>query len=69
MCSLKSLFPKQGSVKGCFRNIKAMGSFIDLKTMNTSGISYGCPDDLLVRALSTHLLEEVLEMHLYKTQI
>ncbi|KAM9445291.1 laminin subunit alpha-5 isoform 1-T1 [Clarias gariepinus] len=46
--SLKSLFPKQGSVKGCFRNIKAMGSFIDLKTMNTSGISYGCPDDLLV---------------------
>ncbi|KAB5546449.1 hypothetical protein PHYPO_G00072140 [Pangasianodon hypophthalmus] len=45
---LKSLFPKQGSVKGCFRNIKAMGSFIDLKSMKTSGISYGCPDDLLV---------------------
>ncbi|TUI56729.1 Laminin subunit alpha-5 [Bagarius yarrelli] len=46
--SLKSLFPKQGSVKGCFRNIKAMGSFIDLRSMKTSGISYGCPDDLLV---------------------
>lgn len=45
---LKSLFPKQGSVKGCFRNIKAMSSFIDLKSMKTSGISYGCPDELLV---------------------
>ncbi|KAG7323189.1 hypothetical protein KOW79_012891 [Hemibagrus wyckioides] len=45
---LKSLFPKQGSVKGCFRNIKAMGSFIDLKSMKTSGVSYGCPDELLV---------------------
>ncbi|KAK3546887.1 hypothetical protein QTP86_003815 [Hemibagrus guttatus] len=45
---LKSLFPKQGSVKGCFRNVKAMGSFIDLKSMKTSGVSYGCPDELLV---------------------
>ncbi|XP_047662931.1 laminin subunit alpha-5 isoform X3 [Tachysurus fulvidraco] len=45
---LKSLFPKQGSVKGCFKNIKAMGTFVDLKIMKTSGVSYGCPDDLLV---------------------
>ncbi|XP_035378190.1 laminin subunit alpha-5 isoform X2 [Electrophorus electricus] len=46
--SLKPLFPKQGSVKGCFRNIKAMSSHIDLKSMKTSGVSYGCPNDLLV---------------------
>ncbi|KAI5095781.1 laminin subunit alpha-5 isoform X1 [Silurus meridionalis] len=45
---LKSLFPKQGSIKGCVKNIKAMASFIDLKSMKTSGISYGCPDDLLM---------------------
>uniref|UniRef100_A0A8C9WEB0 Laminin, alpha 5 n=1 Tax=Scleropages formosus TaxID=113540 RepID=A0A8C9WEB0_SCLFO len=46
--SLKPLFPDKGSIKGCFRNIKAHSSHIDLKVMNTSGVSYGCSPDLLV---------------------
>ncbi|XP_036446627.1 laminin subunit alpha-5 isoform X2 [Colossoma macropomum] len=46
--SLKPLFPKQGSIKGCFRRVSAMSSYIDLKSMNTSGVSFGCPDNLLV---------------------
>ncbi|KAM4609874.1 laminin subunit alpha-5 [Polymixia lowei] len=46
--SLKALFPKQGSLKGCFRNLKAMNSHIDLKRMKSSGVSYGCANDLLV---------------------
>ncbi|KAL1020659.1 hypothetical protein UPYG_G00002980, partial [Umbra pygmaea] len=46
--TLKALFPHQGSLKGCFRNIKAMNTYIDLKMMTNSGISYGCPNDLLV---------------------
>ncbi|XP_072512537.1 laminin subunit alpha-5 isoform X2 [Salminus brasiliensis] len=46
--SLKPLLRKQGSVKGCFRKIKAMGSYIDLKSMKTSGVSFGCPNNLLV---------------------
>ncbi|XP_035512224.1 laminin subunit alpha-5 [Morone saxatilis] len=45
---LKSLFPKQGSLKGCFRNVKALNSHIDLKRMTTSGVSFGCDSDLLV---------------------
>uniref|UniRef100_A0A8K9X878 Laminin subunit alpha-5 n=1 Tax=Oncorhynchus mykiss TaxID=8022 RepID=A0A8K9X878_ONCMY len=45
--SLKALFPRQGSLKGCFRNIKAMNSHIDLKRMSSSGVSYGCANDLL----------------------
>ncbi|XP_022533328.2 laminin subunit alpha-5 isoform X2 [Astyanax mexicanus] len=45
---LKPLFPKQGSVKACFRNLKAMGSHVDMKNMKTSGVSFGCPGDLLV---------------------
>uniref|UniRef100_A0AAZ3P6S1 Laminin subunit alpha-5 n=1 Tax=Oncorhynchus tshawytscha TaxID=74940 RepID=A0AAZ3P6S1_ONCTS len=45
---LKALFPRQGSLKGCFRNIKAMNSHIDLKRMPSSGVSYGCANDLLV---------------------
>uniref|UniRef100_A0A8C7JXD6 Laminin subunit alpha-5 n=1 Tax=Oncorhynchus kisutch TaxID=8019 RepID=A0A8C7JXD6_ONCKI len=45
--SLKVLFPRQGSLKGCFRNIKAMNSHIDLKRMSSSGVSYGCANDLL----------------------
>ncbi|KAL4655456.1 laminin subunit alpha-5 isoform X1 [Arapaima gigas] len=44
----RPLFPDKRSIKGCFRNIKAQGSHIDLKVMNTSGVSYGCPPDLLV---------------------
>ncbi|KAJ8257343.1 hypothetical protein GJAV_G00184600 [Gymnothorax javanicus] len=46
--SLKVLFPDQVSIKGCFRNIKAQDSYIDIKRMNSSGISYGCSSDLLV---------------------
>ncbi|XP_061114000.1 laminin subunit alpha-5 isoform X1 [Conger conger] len=46
--SLKALFPDQISIKGCFRNIKAQGSYIDIKRMNSSGVSYGCSSDLLV---------------------
>uniref|UniRef100_A0A8C4DLR4 Laminin subunit alpha-5 n=1 Tax=Dicentrarchus labrax TaxID=13489 RepID=A0A8C4DLR4_DICLA len=45
---LKPLFPKQGSLKGCFRNVKAQSSHIDLKRMTTSGVSFGCDSDLLV---------------------
>uniref|UniRef100_A0A672R3F9 Laminin subunit alpha-5 n=1 Tax=Sinocyclocheilus grahami TaxID=75366 RepID=A0A672R3F9_SINGR len=46
--SLKSVFGKRGSIKGCLRTIKAMRSFVQMKTMKSAGISYGCPDDLLV---------------------
>lgn len=46
--TLQPLFPKQGSVKGCFRQLKAISSYIDLKKMVSSGVSYGCPDNLLV---------------------
>uniref|UniRef100_A0A671KQZ1 Laminin subunit alpha-5 n=1 Tax=Sinocyclocheilus anshuiensis TaxID=1608454 RepID=A0A671KQZ1_9TELE len=45
--SLKSVFHKRGSIKGCFRTVKAMKSFVQMKTMKSAGISYGCPDDLL----------------------
>nr|XP_020511496.2 laminin subunit alpha-5-like [Labrus bergylta] len=45
---LKSLFPKQGSLKGCFRNVKALSSHIDLKRMTSSGVSFGCDSDLLL---------------------
>lgn len=46
--SLKSTFSKRASVKGCFRNVKAQNSHIDLKRMKSSGVSYGCDSDLLV---------------------
>uniref|UniRef100_A0A7N6B1R5 Laminin subunit alpha-5 n=1 Tax=Anabas testudineus TaxID=64144 RepID=A0A7N6B1R5_ANATE len=46
--TLKSYFPKQGSLKGCFRNVKVSGSHIDLKTMTSSGVSFGCDSNLLV---------------------
>ncbi|XP_061781861.1 laminin subunit alpha-5 isoform X2 [Nerophis lumbriciformis] len=45
---LRSMFPKQGSLKGCFRNVKAQTSHIDLKRMKSSGVSFGCDGDLLV---------------------
>ncbi|CAL8370062.1 unnamed protein product [Lota lota] len=45
---LQVLFPVQGSLKGCFRNLKAMNSHIDLKRMKSSGVSFGCANDLLV---------------------
>ncbi|XP_036390362.1 laminin subunit alpha-5 isoform X1 [Megalops cyprinoides] len=46
--SLKAYFPEQTSIKGCIRNIKAYDSYIDIKRMNSSGVSYGCPHELLV---------------------
>uniref|UniRef100_A0A3B4BCE3 Laminin, alpha 5 n=1 Tax=Periophthalmus magnuspinnatus TaxID=409849 RepID=A0A3B4BCE3_9GOBI len=46
--ALKSMFPKQGSLKGCFRNVKALNSHIDLKRMISTGVSFGCDSDLLV---------------------
>ncbi|XP_061662817.1 laminin subunit alpha-5 isoform X5 [Syngnathoides biaculeatus] len=45
---LQLMFPEQGSLKGCFRNIKAQNSHIDLKRMKSSGVSFGCDSDLLV---------------------
>ncbi|XP_019728323.1 laminin subunit alpha-5-like [Hippocampus comes] len=45
---LRPLFPEQGSLKGCFRNVKAQNSHIDLKRMKSSGVSFGCDSDLLV---------------------
>nr|XP_057906923.1 laminin subunit alpha-5 isoform X1 [Doryrhamphus excisus] len=45
---LRSMFSKQGSLKGCFRNVKAQTSHIDLKRMKSSGVSFGCNSDLLV---------------------
>ncbi|KAM6924368.1 laminin subunit alpha-5 [Xenentodon cancila] len=45
---LKAKFSKQGSVKACFRNVKAENSHIDLKRMKSSGVSFGCDSDLLM---------------------
>ncbi|CAN9515277.1 unnamed protein product [Ophioblennius macclurei] len=45
---LKPTFSGQVSVKGCFRNVKAQNSHIDLKRMKSSGVSFGCDSDLLV---------------------
>ncbi|XP_051961295.1 laminin subunit alpha-5-like [Xyrauchen texanus] len=45
--SLKSMFPERASIKGCMRNIKALRRFVQMKIMKSSGISYGCPDNLL----------------------
>ncbi|KAM6163895.1 laminin subunit alpha-5 [Rhynchocyon petersi] len=46
--SLQHLFPSGGSVRGCVKGIKALGKYVDLKRLNTSGISAGCTADLLV---------------------
>ncbi|XP_015258525.1 PREDICTED: laminin subunit alpha-5, partial [Cyprinodon variegatus] len=46
--SLKALFSEQTSMKGCFRNIKTSRGFVTLSSMKTSGVSFGCDDDLLV---------------------
>uniref|UniRef100_A0A9J7XYR4 Laminin subunit alpha-5 n=1 Tax=Cyprinus carpio carpio TaxID=630221 RepID=A0A9J7XYR4_CYPCA len=45
--SLKSVFGKRGSIKGCFRAIKSRGSFVEMKKMKSEGISSGCQDDRL----------------------
>ncbi|KAM5305915.1 laminin subunit alpha-5 [Glossophaga mutica] len=46
--SLQRLFPTGGSVRGCVKGIKSLGKYVDLKRLNTTGISAGCTADLLV---------------------
>lgn len=50
--SLRQLFPFGGSVRGCVKGIKALGKYVDLKRLNTTGISSGCTADLLVGDLA-----------------
>ncbi|XP_036961278.1 laminin subunit alpha-5 isoform X1 [Acanthopagrus latus] len=45
---LKSLFSKQGSLRGCFRNVKVGGNHVALNTMTSFGVSFGCKDSVLV---------------------
>ncbi|XP_074262848.1 laminin subunit alpha-5-like [Saimiri boliviensis] len=53
--SLRQLFPTGGSVRGCIKGIKALGKYVDLKRLNTTGVSAGCTADLLVeRAMTFH---------------
>uniref|UniRef100_A0ACB8F7V8 Uncharacterized protein n=1 Tax=Sphaerodactylus townsendi TaxID=933632 RepID=A0ACB8F7V8_9SAUR len=53
--SLKKQFPKGGSIRGCMKGLKAHGKYVDLKRMNTTGVSYGCTSDLLVaRSVKLH---------------
>ncbi|XP_044311344.1 laminin subunit alpha-5 isoform X3 [Varanus komodoensis] len=53
--SLKKIFPKGGSIRGCMKGLKALGKYVDLKRMNTTGVSYGCTLDLLVaRSVKFH---------------
>ncbi|XP_060035208.1 laminin subunit alpha-5 [Erinaceus europaeus] len=53
--SLRQLFPSGGSIRGCIKGIKALGKYVDLKRLNTTGISFGCTADLLVeRAMTFH---------------
>ncbi|KAM4622730.1 laminin subunit alpha-5-like [Discoglossus pictus] len=53
--SLKELLPGGGSIRGCMKGLKALGKYVDLKRMNTTGVSYGCTSDLLIaRAVQFH---------------
>nr|XP_033819501.1 laminin subunit alpha-5 isoform X1 [Geotrypetes seraphini] len=53
--SLKDIFPHGGSIRGCMKGLKALGKYVDLKRTNTTGVSYGCPSDLLiVRSATFH---------------
>ncbi|XP_044604120.2 laminin subunit alpha-5 [Equus asinus] len=53
--SLQLLFPSGGSIRGCVKGIKALGKYVDLKRLNTTGVSSGCTTDLLVeRAVTLH---------------
>uniref|UniRef100_A0A8B9SV76 Laminin subunit alpha 5 n=1 Tax=Anas platyrhynchos TaxID=8839 RepID=A0A8B9SV76_ANAPL len=53
--SLKALYPTGGPIRGCMKGLKALGKYVDLKRMNTVGVSYGCTSDLLVaRSVSVH---------------
>ncbi|KAG8131640.1 hypothetical protein E2320_009551 [Naja naja] len=52
---LRKIFPKGGSIRGCMKGLKAVGKYVDLKRMNTIGVSYGCTLDLLVsRSVKLH---------------
>ncbi|KAG8513302.1 Laminin subunit alpha-5 [Galemys pyrenaicus] len=46
--SLRQRFPSGGSVRGCVKGIKVLGKYVDLKRLDTTGISFGCPNHLLV---------------------
>ncbi|XP_027144166.1 laminin subunit alpha-5 isoform X2 [Larimichthys crocea] len=63
---LKALFPRQGSLKGCFRNVKALSSHIDIKRMVSSGVSFGCDSDLLVAREAHFNGQSYLDMSLSK---
>lgn len=53
--SLRWLFPSGGSVRGCIKGIKALGKYVDLKRLNTTGISFSCTADLLMgRTMTFH---------------
>ncbi|XP_039092940.1 laminin subunit alpha-5 isoform X4 [Hyaena hyaena] len=53
--SLRQLFPSGGSIRGCIKGIKALGKYVDLKRLNTTGVSVGCTADLLIqRAMTFH---------------
>uniref|UniRef100_A0A8C6QSK2 Laminin, alpha 5 n=1 Tax=Nannospalax galili TaxID=1026970 RepID=A0A8C6QSK2_NANGA len=51
--SLRRLFPSGGSIRGCIKGIKALGKYVDLKRLNTTGISSGCTADLLLERTVT----------------
>ncbi|XP_030589628.1 laminin subunit alpha-5 isoform X2 [Archocentrus centrarchus] len=46
--TLKDKFSKQGSVKGCVRNVKDSNSHISLQRAKTVGVSFGCDNNLLL---------------------
>uniref|UniRef100_F7GGL1 Laminin subunit alpha-5 n=1 Tax=Monodelphis domestica TaxID=13616 RepID=F7GGL1_MONDO len=53
--SLRPLFPTGGSIRGCVKGLKALGKYVDLKRLNTTGISSGCTSDLLItRSMTFH---------------
>ncbi|XP_051832660.1 laminin subunit alpha-5 [Antechinus flavipes] len=53
--SLRSFFPTGGSIRGCVKGLKALGKYVDLKRLNTTGISSGCTSDLLItRSMTFH---------------
>ncbi|MEE6528680.1 hypothetical protein FKM82_031346, partial [Ascaphus truei] len=52
---MRGLFPGGGSIRGCMKGLKALGKYVDLKRMNTTGVSYGCTSDLLIaRSVQFH---------------
>lgn len=61
---LKSMFPKHGSLKGCFRNVRALNAHIDLKRMTSTGLSFGCDSDLLVARAAHFTGQSYLDLDL-----